>query len=64
MEIVNSYFVSRSTGEKITIRTVRQSHPRVDLYVVFRGGWRVAEYRTTRGVREFIVRNDLQPVAE
>lgn len=60
MKITNSHYVSRSTGDRVTVRTYHGA--RRDTYVIFSGGWRVAEYKTTASVRRYIMTNDCQPV--
>lgn len=60
MKITNSYYVSSSTGDKVTVRTVHTS--RGDTYMIFIGGWKVATYKTTASVRRYIVKNDLHAV--
>lgn len=60
MKITNSYYVSRSTGDKITVRTVNRGVR--DSYIIFNGSWRVAEYVRKSSVRRYIVENDCQPV--
>lgn len=57
---VDSLYVSRSTGDKITIRTVNRGGR--DSYIVFNGGWRVTEYKRSSSVRKYIMDNDCQPV--
>lgn len=60
-KIVNSHYVGRSTGDKVTIRTICDD--RGETYLIFNGGWRVAEYRTRASVRRYIMNNDLRPVS-
>jgi hypothetical protein len=53
------YFVSPD-GDQVTIRTNMASGR--DVYSVFVGGWRVKVYNTKRGVRSFIMENELKQV--
>ena len=62
MKKIESYYVSRSTGDKITIRTIKRPHLSGDSYIIFRGGWRVAEYKTAASVRRYIIENDCHQV--
>jgi hypothetical protein len=62
MQITNSHYVSRITGSKITIRTVTRNDK--DSYIIFYGGWRVAEYRRKSSVRRYIMENDCAPIPE
>ena len=57
---VDSHYVSRSTGDKVRIRTF--THYRGDSYVISANGRRVVETRAKSAVRAYIMRNDCQPV--
>lgn len=62
MKITKSRYVSRSTGDKITIATVEGNGPTA--YIVYNGGWRVREYKRSASVRRYIIENDCYPVEE
>lgn len=56
----DSHYVSRTSGDHITIRTVNRGG--ADSYIIFCAGWWVKEYKWKKSVRRYIVENDCQPV--